>query len=101
MMTAIASPEYGRANHPGQCSGSTAMATINGTSGNDPSLTGTTGDDQIFGLEGNDSLFGLAGNDLLDGGPGNDTLRGGAGDDDYVVDSTSDTVIEASGEGSD
>ena len=47
------------------------------------------------------TLTGGAGDDTLDGGAGADTLIGGAGDDTYVVDTTSDVVTEASGEGTD
>lgn len=80
-----------------------------GTSGND-TLTGHSTADTIDGLAGNDTINGAGGNDTLTGGDGNDRLiggtgddsmSGGAGDDTYVVDSTSDTVTEASGEGTD
>jgi Ca2+-binding RTX toxin-like protein len=64
-------------------------------------LTGTSGDDHIMGLASNDTLTGLGGNDRLDGGLGNDTMVGGLGDDTYVVDSSSDVVSEASGQGTD
>jgi Ca2+-binding RTX toxin-like protein len=60
------------------------MATINGTSGNDP-LTGGTA---------NDVLNGLAGNDTLNGGAGADTMNGGAGNDLFVVDNLLDVVVE-------
>ncbi|OYU33411.1 hypothetical protein [Novosphingobium sp. PASSN1] len=64
-------------------------------------LTGTNGADHIMGLAGNDTLTGLGGNDRLDGGLGNDTMVGGLGDDTYVVDSASDVVSEAAGQGTD
>ena len=44
-------------------------------------LTGTSGDDQLYGHGGNDTLNGGDGNDILRGGAGNDTLNGGAGND--------------------
>ena len=42
-----------------------------------------------------------AGNDTLDGGAGQDSMAGGAGDDIYIVDNSSDTITENSGEGTD
>lgn len=73
---------------------------IGGTPGIDTVL-GTSGNDLLYGYEGNDTLYGYEGNDTLDGGLGNDKLYGGLGDDIYIVDSTSDVVIENSGEGTD
>lgn len=64
-------------------------------------LYGSDGDDVIDALGGADTVYGLAGNDLLDGGPGNDSLYGGLGDDIYVVDTSSDVVIEELDEGID
>ncbi|MCH9806271.1 MAG: cadherin-like domain-containing protein [Alphaproteobacteria bacterium] len=72
---------------------------------------GTPGDDiitvanaqahQVNAGEGNDTVNGNDGNDILDGGAGDDVLSGGGGNDRYVVDSTSDVVIEAAGQGTD
>ena len=45
------------------------------------------------------TLYGLDGNDTLNGGTGIDTLVGGNGDDTYVVDTTTDIIIEAAGAG--
>jgi Ca2+-binding RTX toxin-like protein len=53
------------------------------------------------GNSANNSLYGNAGNNLLDGGGGVDTLSGSAGDDIYVIDSSTDSVVENSGEGQD
>ena len=55
-------------------------------------------------LTGNDRANMLVGNatdNRLDGGAGADILRGGAGDDLYVVDRSSDRILEASGGGRD
>jgi Ca2+-binding RTX toxin-like protein len=80
----------------------TGTAAINGT-GNalDNVLTGNiaanmlsagSGQDRLYGGDGNDWLYGEGGNDFLDGGTGNDT---------YVIDKTSDQVIEQANQGKD
>jgi Ca2+-binding RTX toxin-like protein len=74
--------------------------TIFGTPGID-TLTGTANDDVIFGLASNDLIFGLGGNDYIDGGTGNDRMVGGDGNDTYIVDSTTDVIVENPGEGRD
>ncbi|OHX35831.1 hypothetical protein BJL95_22590 [Methylomonas sp. LWB] len=74
--------------------------TVNGTAAAE-SLNGGAGNDLLNGLGGNDTINGGAGNDTLNGGTGTDSLLGGAGDDTYVVDSASDVVTEAVGEGND
>ncbi|MGZ8954107.1 MAG: putative Ig domain-containing protein [Methylovulum sp.] len=63
-----------------------------------------TGNDLINVITGNGGgniLSGGAGNDVLSGGSGIDTLIGGLGDDSYIVDNTSDVVIETANEGAD
>jgi Ca2+-binding RTX toxin-like protein len=71
----------------------TGTAAINGT--------GNTANNVITGNSGNNSLNGGSGNDKLTGGAGNDTLIGGLGNDTYTVDSTTDTIVENTGEGTD
>lgn len=74
--------------------------TLYGDAGDDV-LEGEDGADQLYGDAGNDTLYGGAGNDVLTGGAGTDTLTGGLGDDTYMVDSSSDTLIEHADEGQD
>jgi Ca2+-binding RTX toxin-like protein len=64
-------------------------------------ITGNSGNNVLAGEGGNDTLIGGAGNDSLDGGIGNDSMVGGAGDDTFVVDSATDVVVEAAGDGTD
>ncbi|MCB4359610.1 M10 family metallopeptidase C-terminal domain-containing protein [Quatrionicoccus australiensis] len=47
------------------------------------------------------TLSGNRGNNLLDGGAGNDIMAGGIGNDTYILDSTSDVVVELVGQGVD
>ncbi len=65
----------------GPPAGALQVCTITGTSGDDPNLTGTAGNDVICGLGGNDTIRGLGGNDIIYGGPGADKLFGGDGTD--------------------
>ncbi len=71
--------------------------TLTGTSG--LGGTGNTLDNVITGNSGANALSGGGGNDTIDGGTGNDTMTGGTGDDLFFVNSSSDVVTEASGEG--
>ncbi|MEO8344905.1 MAG: calcium-binding protein [Betaproteobacteria bacterium] len=71
----------------------TGSAAINGT--------GNAGNNILTGNAGANTLTGNAGDDQLNGGAGVDTLKGGTGNDTYVVDSTSDVIVENSGEGTD
>ncbi|MEX2238162.1 MAG: hypothetical protein WEB00_11560 [Dehalococcoidia bacterium] len=73
-----------------QCLGSDA--TIVGTEGDDPDLTGTAGVDVIVALGGSDTIAGLGANDLICGGQGGDTINGGAGGDLIDGEGGSDTI---------
>jgi Ca2+-binding RTX toxin-like protein len=80
----------------------TGTTAINGT-GNALAnvITGNSGANTLSGAAGNDTLIGNAGDDRLDGGAGNDSMTGGAGNDVYVVDSATDTTVEAAAGGTD
>jgi Ca2+-binding RTX toxin-like protein len=80
--------------------GSATADELQGRSGDDL-ISGLAGNDKLFGNEGNDVLDGGAGNDYLDGGLGADQMSGGTGDDTYLVDSSSDVVLELANEGTD
>jgi trimeric autotransporter adhesin len=56
---------------------------------------------RLWGSAGNDTLSVGNGDDTLNGGGGVDTLIGGAGNDTYVVDTTTDTITELFGGGTD
>ncbi|MFN0193741.1 MAG: beta strand repeat-containing protein [Aestuariivirga sp.] len=64
-------------------------------------LTGSSGDNILSGGLGNDILKGENGNDKLEGDAGADSMTGGLGDDTYVLDTNSDSTVEAVGEGTD
>lgn len=79
-------------------------ASIFGTTGDDPALTGTGGDDRIYG--GDDRSFGNSGNDTIDAGDGDDTVFaengddsvfGGHGDDTIQGNNGADTLIGGTG----
>lgn len=50
---------------------------------------------------GNDTLIGNDAGNWLDGGAGIDSMAGGLGDDIYIVNNTSDSIVESSGAGLD
>ena len=70
-------------------------------SGTAISGTGNSLNNVITGNTAANNLSGDAGNDSLNGGAGIDTLIGGVGDDTYIVDSTTDVIIEADNAGND
>jgi serralysin len=77
---------------------------LHGGSAQPSTLTGNNLDNMILRTatgSGDDYLYGLGGNDFLNGGSGRDFLAGGTGNDTYVVQESSDVVIEAPNEGDD
>ena len=58
-------------------------------------------DDNLIGSSAANTITAGLGNDTLDGGIGIDSMVGGLGNDTYYVDSVSDVVVEAIGEGTD
>lgn len=88
--------------------GSTGLVTVN-TTASSYTLTATQNNLLYLGVSnfigtGNsldNSITGGDGNDTLDGGEGADTLIGGEGNDTYVIDSITDVITEAAGEGTD
>jgi hypothetical protein len=67
------------------------QATVVGTNGADQ-ITGTRGADVIVGLRGNDTLSGRGANDVICGDNGRDTLKGGEGNDTLYGDAGKDTL---------
>ena len=65
----------------------------------DSILFGYAGDDVLIGGAGSDTLWGGSDNDRLYGGTGQNDMAGGTGNDWYIVDSLTDVIIEAAGEG--
>ena len=78
----------------------TIVETAIGGTGRD-TLNGGTQNNTLNGGGGNDTLNGAAGNDSLNGGTGIDRMNGGTGNDIFYVDSASDVIIEATGQGTD
>lgn len=63
--------------------------------------TGNGEDNNLIGNTGNNTLIGAGGNDTLDGGTGVDNAQGGLGNDSYIVNVSTDVVVENPGEGTD
>jgi Ca2+-binding RTX toxin-like protein len=81
-------------------SGNELNNVITGNASNN-TIAGLDGNDTIWGSEGNDTLDGGLGDDRLDGGTGVDRMVGGVGNDTYVVDATTDVIVEGGGGGLD
>ena len=62
---------------------------------------GNSQNNVLLGNAAGNTLNGAAGDDTLDGGAGIDTLSGGSGNDTYLVDTTTDALVENAGEGTD
>ncbi len=79
--------------------------------GNSLTLTGDAGDNTLTwtdssgvvldGGAGDDVLTGSDGNDVLIGGTGTNVLTGGKGDDLYIIENTTDTIVEVANGGID
>lgn len=79
----------------GTCDG--LEPTLTGTT-RDDNLVGTDGDDVILAGPGADQIDGLGGNDVICGGHGNDVIRGGNGDDLLFGNEAADTLIGGFGD---
>jgi Ca2+-binding RTX toxin-like protein len=64
-------------------------------------IIGSNGSDTLNGTSQGDTILGLDGNDTIDGGAGTDSMAGMTGSDFYIVDRSTDVVVELAGEGRD
>lgn len=75
---------------------------VSGGSGNDEIFGGVgkakAGNDQLLGDDGNDKIFAGVGKDMLDGGEGDDMLDGGKGKDSLIGGEGDDTLLGGNGE---
>lgn len=88
---------------PGNVEDATLLGTafaLNGTA-DDNRLGGNAVANRLNGLVGADTLLGEGGADTLDGGLGADSMAGGIGDDLYIVNATTDRILELPGGGRD
>ena len=80
----------------------TGSGTISGTGNTQANtITGNTAANLLSGGSGHDTMFGGGGDDTLDGGSGNDSMTGGTGNDTYIVDATSDIIVDVLDGGTD
>lgn len=75
--------------------------TVQGSTGDDASISGTSQNDLLQGFNGDDVLSGGAGADRLEGGNGADTLSGGSGNDILLGGRGNDTYVFTAGDGQD
>jgi Ca2+-binding RTX toxin-like protein len=64
-------------------------------------INGHSAGETIVGTSQNDTINGNGGDDSIDGGGGSNRLLGGTGNDTYLIDTTTDAIIELAGEGTD
>jgi Ca2+-binding RTX toxin-like protein len=64
-------------------------------------ISGNDANNHLEGREGNDTMLGSVGNDTLDGGLGVDLLKGGGDSDLYIIDDSSDLIVELLNQGTD
>lgn len=69
--------------------------------GSDINGTGNSVANYLIGNDGNNRLIGLLGNDTLVGGLGSDSLIGGLGNDVYIVEDSTDSIVEDTAAGTD
>jgi len=91
----------GRLRHaPAELAGNDTIYSAYSAPGHPDAVNGGAGDDVLVGGDGNDRLYGETGNDTLYGYQ-SDNLNGGSGDDAYYIYSSSASVTEAAGAGTD
>lgn len=81
----------------------TKNMTLTGNAATATTITAGAGNDAITGGTAADTLTGGTGNDVLNGGADSvqDTLTGGAGNDTYILNDSSDCIVESNGGGTD
>jgi Ca2+-binding RTX toxin-like protein len=77
--------------------GDSQANTLDGTAGEDNTITGRGGDDELTGADLADTIYGGSGNDTIAGGTGSDLLVGGLDDDTFVIGLSEDLEDSISG----